>query len=177
MTTEQQHLGAAELFRAAAGLSPSQTLQVIQTLGPSFSIGAFQGVDPASLIVLGANNSVAARYMTFHQTLDSAGNGTSGTDYQVPAGQQLIIGAVVFSCGAAAASVVIGYGDDGVARNNVAAPTNGVALNSIETLMAAVITTMYNVTVAFKVPATKYPYLYNNAANTGCYIVGILRNP
>ena len=94
----EQHLGAAELFKAASGLLPGSTLNVIQTLGPSFNIGAFQGVDPADLIVLVAvSTGVAARYMTFHQTLASTGDGTAGTDYQVPAGRQLIIGAVMFA--------------------------------------------------------------------------------
>ena len=173
----EQHLGAAELFKAASGLLPGSTLNVIQTLGPSFSIGAFQGVDPADLIVLAARAAAAAGYMTFHQTLDSAGLGTAGTDYQVPAGRQLIMGAIFFASAGAASSVVVGYGDDGVAQNNAAAPTAAVALMPAQSLVTGVASTTYAITVALKVPASKFPYFYTpSVASTGCLAVGMLRN-
>ena len=172
----EQHLGAAELFKAASGLLPGSTLNVIQTLGPSFSIGAFQGVDPADLIVLVAR-ATAVGYMTFHQTLDSAGAGTAGTDYQVPAGRQLIIGAILFASAGAASVIVVGYGDDGVAQNNVAAPTAAVALIPQNVLVTGAANTTYSLTVALKVPASKFPYFYTpSVASTGCLAVGILRN-
>lgn len=157
------------------GLAPQSILNIIQSLGPSFNFGAFQGVNPDDLITLVARNTIAARYMTMHRTLDAAGAGTAGTDYQVEAGKRLIIGGVVYATVAAAYTVVIGYGDDGVAQDNIAAPLNAVAFLPNGVLYGASATTTYTFTMPMIVPATKFPYLHSIGGGSQVFVAGILR--
>lgn len=172
-------LGAARLSSAAGGLLPSNTQNVIQTLGPSYNVGPFQGVDPADLIILVQHfeGLAAAPYLTFHSTLSGTGTGSAGTDYSVPAGKQLIIGVIAMASSVATQSIVIGYGNNGVAEG-VTAPTNAVGLNGQRTFMAVATNTTYQWTVTLKVPAGKFPYAHAPGAGLFCglHLTCMLRN-
>jgi len=84
-----------------------------------FTYGSLAQDSEEGIVILTAESGGSV-YMTLHDV--------SGSDYQVPSGYTLYITGIAFEN--ATYPFIMGYGDDGVAKDNVAPPTNWVELTS-----------------------------------------------
>jgi len=140
------------------GLYSTSAFALIQ----AFRLGAVGQDSVAGTVYATANSVTAIRY----QTLESP----VGTDYQVTAGYTLYITKIVWMSNTSGYQITeIGYGDTAVPEQ-VAAPTNAVA----------VITTLFGVAQGtqtleglWTIPAGKYPYMLNNVENVTIMVFGV----
>jgi len=120
---------------------------------PSYAIGSLRTGNPSELIAL--TNSQAEIPASYYDTLESP----NGTDYQVPSGATLYLGAFMGLAQAAAGTNVtieVGYGDDAVAATSTA-PTFAVPVARWTYVTANGVDGLLQVVWA-AIPADKYVY-------------------
>ncbi len=93
-----------------------------------------------------------------------------GTPHQVPAGELLTIGLVIFSSAIARGSIEIGYGDSTVDDSGTP-PTNYVSL--VKELPVQTADAINEVKAFIKIPSEKYPCIRALTAEGNCIILGI----
>jgi len=129
----------------------------------AYKLGAVGTSDVSEVRCLSCYVAAQSHYMTLETPV--------GTDYVVPADHTFYITKIFYIGGADGTSILVGYGNDGVA-SGAAAPTTPVQLTQ-KLGYYTTATGEVEKEVAIPIPAGKYPYIQSVTSSVYVNIFGV----